>query len=234
MSNSHEIMPAVMPFSYEDLKQKVETVAKNVSWVHVDAMDGIFVDSVGWPYRAEDIVSFQKMVEEKVMLPHLDSLQYEVDLMTEHPEDEIPKWYALGARRFIVHFESISDVDILEHIILRYSKHGESEVGIALGAQTPIESIEPIVSELDCVQLMGIKRIGYQGEAFDEGVIEKIKHLREIHKDGIISVDGGVSLETAPRLLEAGADRLVSGSGIFNAKDIPQAIQNFKQITPDI
>ncbi|MCK5027515.1 MAG: hypothetical protein KAS07_03790 [Candidatus Pacebacteria bacterium] len=230
MSRVHEVMPAIMPYSYEDFKQKVEAVAKYVSWAQVDIMDGIFVDPVSWPYRAEDFVPFRKMVEEKEMLPYLDILKYEVDIMTEHPEDEIPKWYTLGARRFLVHFESIDDIDVLEHIILRYRRHGKSEVGIALGAQTPVESIEPIIKELDCIQLMGIKRIGYQGEAFDEDVIERIKRLREMRKDCIISVDGGVSLETAPQLLVAGVDRLVSGSGIFNAKDIPQAIQNFKQI----
>ena len=230
MSTHHEILPAVMPSSYEDFKEKVEVVAKYVSWIHLDIMDSIFVDAVSWPYKAEDLAPFQKIVEEKEQLPHLDSLQYEVHFMSEHPEDEIPKWYALGARRFLIHFESINNIDVLEHIILEYSKEGESEVGISLNAETPVESIESIVKEFDCVQLMAIKRIGYQGESFDEDVIKKIKRLREIYKDGIISVDGGVSLEIAPRLLAAGANRLVSGSAIYGQKNIAESIQKFKDL----
>jgi ribulose-phosphate 3-epimerase len=205
-------------------------VVDKVSWVQIDVMDGLFVTSTSWPYHAEDIAPFFEMVQKKEMLPYLDSLSYEVDIMTEHPEDEIPKWYALGARRFLVHFESIDDIDVLEHIILTYSKKGISEVGIALDVKTPIESIEPILREIDCVQLMGIAHIGYQGEPFDERVIDRVKRLREVYKNGIISVDGAVSLMTAPRLLEAGVDRLVSGSAIFASEDVSKTIEAFKNL----
>ena len=226
----HEIIPAIMPTSYDDLKEKAEAVAGLVPWVQVDVMDGLFVPSVSWPYHAEDIPAFYEQVAQKQPLPRLDVLSYEVDIMTEHPEDEIPKWYALGARRFLVHFESIDDIDVLEHIILSYRKKGVSEVGIALDIATSVESIEPILQEIDCVQLMGIARIGYQGEAFDERVVDRVTHLRQVYKNGIISVDGGVSLATAPRLLAAGVNRLVSGSGIFGGGDVSGAIQKFKAL----
>lgn len=219
-----------MPDSYEDMKEKAARVKGLVPWAQIDVMDGLFVASCCWPYRTEDFAPFHMMVEKAEQLPYLDVLQYEIDLMTEHPEDEIPKWYALGARRFLVHFESIDDADVLEHIILTYSKKGISEVGIALDVETPVEAIEPIVHEIDCVQLMGIARIGYQGEAFDERVIDRVKHLRQVYKDGIISVDGGVSLETAPRLIKAGVDRLVSGSAIFGSEDVGKVIEGFKKL----
>lgn len=230
MSTSREIIPAIMPDSYEDMKEKATRVKGLVSWAQIDVMDGLFVPSVSWPYRTDDFAPFHMMVEKGELLPYLDVVHYEIDLMTERPEDEIPKWYALGCRRFLVHFESIDDVDVLEHIILTYSKKGVSEVGIALGAETPVEAIEPIVHEIDCVQLMGIARIGYQGEPFDERVIDRVKHLRQIYKNGIISVDGGVSLETAPRLLHAGVDRLVSGSALFKSNDIGKTIEEFQRL----
>jgi ribulose-phosphate 3-epimerase len=77
---------------------------------------------------------------------------------------------------------------------------------------------------------MGIARIGYQGEKFDERVLDRVKYLREANKDVIIGVDGGVSLKTAPQLLSLGATRLVSGSGIFNAENISRAIDEFKAL----
>ena len=225
-----EIIPAIMPNSYEDLQEKALSVAGAVQWVQVDVMDGIFVDSESWPYSAENLIGFQDMVKNGEKLPQLDILNYEIDLMTEHPEDEIPKWKTLGARRFVVHFESIESVDVLEHIILTYRKKGESEVGIAIGIDTPVELIKPILQGVDCVQLMGIRRIGYQGEAFASEVIDRVRRLRDVYKGGIISVDGGVSLKTAPRLLEAGVDRLVSGSAIYSSNDIVQAVRDFKNL----
>jgi ribulose-phosphate 3-epimerase len=77
---------------------------------------------------------------------------------------------------------------------------------------------------------MAIARIGYQGEPFDERCISNIMALKEKFVDLIISVDGGVNLETAPRLVDAGAERLVAGSAIFNTDDIIDTIEQFKSL----
>jgi ribulose-phosphate 3-epimerase len=228
MAHIHEVIPAIMPDSYEDMLSKADAVLGSVSWVQIDVMDGFFVPSTSWPYDAEGLVSFHDMVKNGEKLPYLDELSYEIDLMVEHPEDEVARWSSFGAKRFLVHFESLESIDALEHIILNYRKVGESEVGIALGVETPIDSITPILQEIDCVQLMGIAKIGYQRQEFDKRVIDNIQRLREVYKDGIISVDGGVSFETAPQLLAAGVDRLVSGSTIFGSDDISSAIQKLQ------
>lgn len=230
MIGNYEIIPAIIPISFEDMHKKVSSVKDIVDWVQVDVIDGMFAPSASWPYAPEDIVSFQKMVDDAQRLPFLDKLDYEIDLMVENPEEEIPKWYHMGARRFIVHIESIKNLDILEHIIIRYRKNGISELGIALSIDTPIDLIEPIINDIDCVQLMGIARIGYQGEKFDGRVIDRTKHLRKIHKDVIISIDGGVSFETALPLIKAGATRLVAGSAIFGSDDIKRSIAAFRSI----
>lgn len=230
MKRDHELIPAIMPSSYSEVIDKVSLIVPHVSCVQIDVMDGLFIQSVSWPYRAEDMVFFHGMLETKEMLPALDTLTYEVDLMVERPEEEIPKWYALGARRFIVHFESIEDADVLEQIILTYRRAGVSEVGIALGIETPVESIEPILREIDCVQLMGIAHIGRQGEPFDTQVIDRVKRLRAMYKDGIISVDGGVSVQTVSQLIDAGADRFVSGSAVFSGGDPALSLRAFKEV----
>jgi ribulose-phosphate 3-epimerase len=225
MTNKHEIIPAIIPSSFEDMREKASLVKELVAWVQIDVIDGIFVPSVSWPYAPEGISAFRDMVSQKQQLPFLDKLNYGIDLMVENPEEEIPKWYSIGARRFIVHIESIKNLDILEQIVMQYRKANVSEVGIALNIETPIALLEPIMSEIDSVQFMGIARIGYQGEKFDERVIDKIKHLRKRHKDVIISVDGGVSLETASLLIGTGATRLVCGSAIFGSDDKEKTIK---------
>ena len=78
---------------------------------------------------------------------------------------------------------------------------------------------------------MGINHVGFQGEPFDERVIEKVKAVRAKYPEMIISVDGGVSLETAPKLIEAGVSRLIVGSAIFNSDNFIESIQNFKKLS---
>lgn len=104
------------------------------------------------------------------------------------------------------------------------------EVGIALDTTTPNEKVYPLVEKIDFVQFMGIEKIGYQGQDFDARVLEKIANLREKFKRVIISVDGSVNLETAPKLIEAGANRLVSGSAIFESNDIKKTIEQLKKV----
>lgn len=99
------------------------------------------------------------------------------------------------------------------------------DIGVAINSTTPVEKIFNIVNSVDFVQCMGIEKIGYQGQDFDERVLEQIKALKEKFSDLIISVDGGVTLATAPALVSAGASRLVAGSAIFNTSDIIGTIE---------
>lgn len=87
-----------------------------------------------------------------------------------------------------------------------------------------------MVNNVDFVQCMGIDKIGFQRQEFDENVTENIKKLREKFTDLIISVDGGVSLETGAMLVEAGVSKLVVGSAIFNTEDIIETIEEFKNL----
>jgi len=103
-------------------------------------------------------------------------------------------------------------------------------VGVALNIDTQNETLDRYLPKIDLVQFMGIARIGYQGEPFDERVIPKIKELREKHPETIISVDGGVGFETAPALIEAGVNRLVSGSEILEDENVRGEIERFKQL----
>jgi ribulose-phosphate 3-epimerase len=112
------------------------------------------------------------------------------------------------------------------------------ELGLAINIDTPNTDIYPYLSRVDdeglmpvdFVQFMGIRKIGYQGEPFAEEVYGKIRELRAHNPDIIISVDGGVNLENAPILLEAGANRLIAGSAVFDSDDIKSVIEKFKKL----
>ncbi len=207
-----EVIPAIMPDSFNDLNEKYAQVKDFVSIVQIDVMDGKFVPSKNFPYIQNDENNLSQI-----------DFDFEVDLMVSNPENFIESWVKAGAKRIIIHIES---VERIEDVFLKVPS--DIETGIALNTTTPNEKIYPLIEKINFVQFMGIEKIGYQGQDFDERVLNKIADLRRKFPRVIISVDGGVSLETAPRLVEAGANRLVSGSTIFESSNIKDTIEQLK------
>lgn len=232
-----EIIPAIMPKSFHDLADKADLVRSFVPLAQIDIMDGKFVKSKSWPYMESASPSgehFERLVSQEELLPFFDEIDYELDLMIDEPEKHIFEWLPLGASRLIFHIEAIRDIELFfAHDIWKEGAReigGQKviEIGLAINAGTPIEEIIPHVGKIDLVQCMGIEKIGYQGQPFDERVLEMINQLRTLAPNLPISVDGGVNIETAPLLRAAGATRLVSGSAVFGAEDIPEAIEALK------
>jgi len=230
-----EIIPAVMPTDTTDLQSKLAQVVGHAPVVQIDVMDGKFVEDVSWPYT-EDEEYFQGILNEDAGLPYWDQFDFEADLMIVRPEEVINDWITAGVRRIVVHQESTDNLEkILTDFRERFPKSEQSdvfdcEIGIAQNVDTPIESVFPFLDRVDFVQFMGIEIIGEQGNPFDERVLDKIRALREHSSKTIISVDGGVSLETAPEIIAAGANRLVIGSAIFKSEDIGATIKEFKHL----
>jgi ribulose-phosphate 3-epimerase len=230
-----EIIPAVMPTDTTDLQSKLAQVVGHAPVVQIDIMDGKFVKNVSWPYT-EDEEYFQNILNEDEGLPYWDQFDFEVDLMVVRPEEVINNWITAGVRRIVVHQESTDNLEkILTDFRERFPKSEQldvfdCEIGIAQNIDTPIESVFPFLGRVDFVQLMGIATIGEQGNPFDERVLDKIRALRERDPKIIISIDGGVSLETASELIAAGANRLVVGSAIFKSEDIAATIKEFKYL----
>ncbi|PIT96594.1 hypothetical protein COT82_02375 [Candidatus Campbellbacteria bacterium CG10_big_fil_rev_8_21_14_0_10_35_52] len=211
-----EIIPAIIPRSLDDLNKKYSQVKHFTDIVQIDVMDGKFVPSVSWPYvnNNED--------KEKSVIAEID-FNFEVDLMVLNPEVVVGDWIKAGAKRVIVHIESIKNfLEIFDAI------SGKVELGIALNTNTPNERIYQLIWKIDFIQFMGIEKIGFQGQNFDERVVKKITDLREKFSGIIISVDGGVNIENAPRLIKAGVNRLVSGSAIFESGDIEDTVSKLK------
>ncbi|MBI2046258.1 MAG: hypothetical protein HYT28_02470 [Parcubacteria group bacterium] len=217
-----------MPKSIHDLEAHVRRVEGLVDTVQIDVMDGVFVPSVDWPYLSgESEEVFNDMVEGNFLFKHIGNVQFEIDLMVANPSLHALDWALAGARRIIFHIESLEDDGA---IFDELPKDGLKEVGLALNIDTPNEAVEPFIHKIDFIQCMGIAKIGYQGQSFDERVVDKLKDFRRRFPEIVLSVDGGVSVETASRLVLAGANRLVSGSAIWGSGDIIEAIRELRQL----
>ena len=219
--NMTEAIPAIIPKNLKDLYEKADSVREYVSTVQVDIMDGKFAPVKSWPYN--DLLQFENLAKEGK--PLLGNLQYELDMMIERPEKTVHKWMEIGVKAIIIHIDS---TEVLDKIIQKTKERGVA-VGLALRPHTDIEVLERWIQDIDFVQFMGNQKIGYHGVKLDESVIEKIRELRKKHKDLSISIDIGVNFETAPKLVEAGVNKLISGSTIFKSENIKTAIQKLQQ-----
>lgn len=233
-----EIIPAVMSKTFAELKKYSKIFDGVVSYVQIDTMDGIFVPDTSWPYvkDGEFDEDFKKIVAQEEKLPKNENLKFEFDLMTDSPENNIKSFVQIGAGRLIFHIESIRDFDWfwknLAFVRPSLPEFGEEgiEIGLALNIDTSNEEVYKHIEKIDFVQFMGISKIGFQGQSFDERVLQKIIELKTRFPNMIVSVDGSVNMQTAPQLISAGADRLAVGSAILQSHDIKKAIKEFQSL----
>jgi len=207
-----KILPAVIPYTLSELETKFGLLDESSDWVHLDISDGDFTPNVTWS-NVDDL----KLV--------IGRLKVEVHLMIDKPEEVIPAWIGVSDR-LIIHPESTEHLNV----IIDSLKHTRVSLGLALLLDTPITEIEAYLDQVDMVQLMSIKRIGYQGEKFDLKVIDKINNLRKLWPRGLIQIDGGIKLDNVKAVVKAGANSVVVGSGIWTEQDPLQALELFKKI----
>ncbi|MDE2041403.1 MAG: hypothetical protein KGI59_03430 [Patescibacteria group bacterium] len=219
-----EIIPAILPKDFAEVTEKVELIKGFTKIVQIDICDGQFVQNATWPYRKHDD-NFDRILREEEGLPGWEALNYEFDLMVNRPEEIVDEWVRAGAARIILHAEAKGDIAAA---IVRLA--GVVEIGLALDIESGMEILELHHEKLQFVQCMGIDNVGFQHQAFDDKVVDKVKLIKERYPGLRVSVDGGVSLETAPRLIKAGADRLVVGSAIFGADNPIDALSHFRAL----
>jgi ribulose-phosphate 3-epimerase len=232
-----EIVPAILPKSYYELEEKLEIAAPHTHAVQVDICDGGFVPSRTWPYLkgTESDIIFDEIVSQEKAFPHWENIDFEFDLMVRNVYEKIPDFISAGASRIVVHLESVDQAE-LDLIIRDYGKHSEElgpfdvELGIALMPSASPEDIKHILPNIHFVQVMGIDKIGFQGQTMTQKAIDLVAALRLAYPELLISVDGGVNLETAPKLADAGADRVVVGSALFEADDFLGTLKRFESL----
>jgi ribulose-phosphate 3-epimerase len=150
--------------------------------------------------------------------------------MIEKPERYIQQTAKLGAMMMNVHFEA----SVHLHRTVQEIHNAGMKAGVTLNPSTPVSMLEDILGDIDMVLLMSVNP-GFGGQKFIENTIDKVKRLRQmIDEKGLntlIEVDGGVQSETAPRLVAAGVDVLVSGSYVFNAPQPEEVIRQLRDLS---
>lgn len=207
------IIPAVIGENFGEVKEKIEKVKGLVPWVQIDINDGVFASPKTWD-RPLDLWEF-------VDLPKI-----EIHLMVKYPAKVFKDWASASVDRILVHHESEGDISA----ILKKIKDAGSEAGIVLNLGSDLAVVDPYIDKIKLVQLMSIAEIGAYGEPFQDSVLESIRALRAKYPDVTIQIDGGVNLENAKKILDAGANNLVVGSAIFKSGNIGESISKFKDL----
>lgn len=220
-----EIIPAILPKNFREIEEKIEQIIGLVPIVQIDICDGKYVPTVTWPYWKED-ENFKAIISEERGMPEWEKLNYEFDLMvSDISEEEIKKWITAGALRIILHIESKEDLNSVIDSI-----SGLVEIGLTVNMDTDIEKIRKYIDKIQYIQVMGIRKAGFQGQNLENASIEKIKEIRKEFPEMIIQVDGGVSIDNAEILKEAGANRLVAGSAIFKSENVFEAYEELRRV----
>lgn len=225
-----EVVPAVLVSSYNELNQKLSKFVNVSDTVQIDVCDGKFVPSVSWPMHINDKPSVEKILDEEEGLPFWEDLNFEFDLMVVDAHKQFDFFARLGAKRIIFHLEAEGEgfQEFLESIDPFFKDN--IDIGVAINTTTSISKLEPIINCIDFVQCMGIEHIGFQGEPFDDRVLDQVKQLRSKYPELKISIDGSVNENTVKPLVDAGANRLVVGSALSQSYDIRETIREFENL----
>lgn len=204
--------------NFIDLKSDIDMINKSeADWLHMDIMDGVFVPNISFGFPVLEAVS-------KVCNKPLD-----VHFMIERPERYIEQTAKIGAMMMNVHYEACVHL----HRTIQQIHAAGMKAGVTLNPSTPVSVLEDIIGDLDMVLLMSVNP-GFGGQKFIENTIKKVGRLRQLikesHSHALIEVDGGVQAETAPRLVKAGVNVLVSGSYVFKSTDPISTIHAMKEL----
>jgi len=211
-----KIAPSILSADFSRLGDEIKAVEDaGADWIHVDVMDGHFVPNItiGPPV----IESIRKVTK----------LPLDVHLMIEHADCYVKSFAEAGADLLTVHVEACPHLDRT----LQAIRELDVRAGVVLNPATPLSSLEEVLHEIDVVLLMSVNP-GFSGQSFIPSVLDKASNLRDImshYEDEIeMQVDGGVRVDNAGKIKEAGASVLVAGSAIFNSKDYKKTIQQLR------
>ena len=205
-----KIAPSILSADFGRLSEEVkEGVRAGADYIHVDIMDGHFVPNITFGWTMVDVI---KRAAGQVPL--------DLHLMISSPDLYLKNFVEAGANILTVHIEACSHIQrTLTHI-----RNLGAKSGVALNPGTPINSIENVLGDLDLLLLMTVNP-GFGGQSYISSVETKIQSARKMLKDGAylaeLEVDGGITPETAPRAVHAGATVLVAGSAVYSAKGNP-------------
>jgi ribulose-phosphate 3-epimerase len=215
----HLIAPSILSADFSRLGEDVEMINRSeADWFHVDVMDGVFVPNISFGFPV--IKSIKKLAKKPL----------DVHLMIVQPDRYITEFKEAGADILTVQYEACTHL----HRTIYAIKDQGMKAGVALNPHTPVSHLQDVIADLDMVLIMSVNP-GYGGQKFIRQAISKLHETRLLieanRSSAIIEIDGGISLDNAAEVLNAGANVLVAGNAVFTTPDPVETIRKFKAIS---